>query len=212
MSIAVFPKREGSGGFGLAKRAAAAVIRLFSGLTVTAPLSGQRAMPTEVARAIGIGARFEVEVALTVEAAHLGLPIIEVPVPLDHRHTGRDVAGFRHRFRQFADVVRYALCVGYGLSWPALTRAEVAIWVLVWLVALATLLCLWPSWLLAGSAVAATLLWLPSLWVSAVTLGSRKRNYLGRSLPGAAGLLFPLIGLAVWLSPSRRTSASPPPS
>ena len=202
MSIAVFPRRPGAGGFGFAKGLATHAIQLFSGLTVTAPLSGQRALPAAVARRVGMARRFAIETALTIEAAHLGVPIVEQPVSLDHHHTGRDASGFRHRFRQFRDILRFVLPLGYGLAWPALSSAQVTVRALVWLAAFAALLCLWSSWVLAGSVVAATLLWLPSLWVSAVTLGSRKRNYLGRSLPGAAGLLLPLIGLpAVWLSP-----------
>ncbi len=142
MSVAVFPKTGKSGGFGVAKGLATAVIRLFTGLRVDAPLSGQRAMPTEVPRTTGIAPRWGVEVALTVEAAHLGIPIVEQPIPLDHHHTGRDAAGFRHRFAQFRGVMRYALGVGYGLSWPALTKKQVAVRAGVWVGAL--LAVIWP--------------------------------------------------------------------
>lgn len=139
MSVAVFPARPARGGLGFAKGLAGTVVRLFTGLSVAAPLSGQRALPAEVARAIGMASRWGVEVGLTVEAFHLGVPIIEQPVPLEHHHTGRDVAGFRHRLAQFLDVLRYALGVGYGLSWPALTRKQVAVRVAVWLAGFASL-------------------------------------------------------------------------
>ncbi len=234
MSVAVFPKTGRSGGFGFAKGLAIAVIRLFTGLRVTAPLSGQRAMPTEVPLTTGIAPRWGVEVALTVEAAHLGIPIIEQPVPLDHHHTGRDAAGFRHRFAQFHGVLRYTLGVGYGLSWPALTKKQVGTRVAVWLVAMLSLIGLglyyplgWTvpfeimwSWrgappssayvdayilhrthtlpaatILLLLCLASLVLWLPSLWISAVTLGCRKTNYLGRRIPGAVGLLIPLLAL-----------------
>jgi len=230
MSIAVLPRHERAGGFGLARGLAAAVIRLFTGLRVSAPLSGQRALPAAVVRRIGIAPRWAVEVALTVEAAHLGLPIVEQEVDLEHCHTGRDVAGFRHRFRQFADVLRYALLVGYGLGWPALTRRQVATRLIVWLAGFTALiglevrsplggvmpvavqqlwgrgisdetLLLWNARVFGSGLVlgllclAAVLLWLPSLWLGTVALGARKTNYLGRSLPGAAGLLLPLIAL-----------------
>ena len=177
MSVAVFPKREGGGGFGLAKGLAAAVIRLFTGLSVAAPLSGQRAMPAALARTIGIAPRWGVEVALTVEVAHLGVPVIEQPVPLDHHHTGRDATGFRHRFAQFRSVLRYALGVGYGLNWPALTKKQVAVRVVLWLLGFSVLIgtarqsLLWLA--------SALLLWLPCLWFSSVTLGCRKTNYPG---------------------------------
>jgi glycosyltransferase involved in cell wall biosynthesis len=203
MSIAVLPSHGRGGGFGLAKGLAAAVIRLLTGLRVSAPLSGQRALPAAVVRHLGLAPRWAVEVALTCEAAHLGIPIIEVPVDLDHRHTGRDAAGFGHRFQQFSDVLRYALLVGYGLGWPALTGRQVAARVLVWVMGFAVLLGLaWRAnvgaFLLAQCVfwvAVSTLLWLPSLWFGAVILKCRKTNYLGRTLPGAAGLLLPIVAL-----------------
>jgi hypothetical protein len=207
MSIAVLPSHGHGGGFGLAKGLAAAVIRLFTGLRVSAPLSGQRAIPAAVVRRIGLAPRWAVEVALTCEAAHLGIPIIEVPVDFEHRHTGRDVAGFGHRFRQFADVLRYALLAGYGLGWPALTRQEAVMRLLCWSAGFALSMNLWVPLRLPGlvlltiTAGVSLVLWLPFLWVSAVVLGSRKTNYLGRLLPGAAGLIVPVtVLLAVWLN------------
>jgi UDP-N-acetylmuramyl pentapeptide phosphotransferase/UDP-N-acetylglucosamine-1-phosphate transferase len=242
MSIAVLPKRERTGGFGLAKGLAAAIIRLFTGLRVEAPLSGQRAFPADLIRRTGLAPRFAVETALTVEAAHLGVPIVEVPVDLDHHHTGRTVSGFRHRFGQFRDILRYALPVLYGIGWPGLSRGRTIGRLLLWLAGFAALLAFahhfplawvgpWfmlvttePPDLHAGSdpafllstwhvppaavilvllSVAALLLWPLSLCLGAVVLGSRKVNYLGRRLPGAAGLLIPLVALlSAWLGPS----------
>jgi UDP-N-acetylmuramyl pentapeptide phosphotransferase/UDP-N-acetylglucosamine-1-phosphate transferase len=140
MSIAVLPKRERTGGFGLAKGLAAATIRLFTGLRVEAPLSGQRALPADLIRRTGLAPRFAVETALTIEAAHLGVPIVEVPVDLDHHHTGRTVSGFRHRFGQFRDILRYALPVLYGICWPGLSRGRTAGRLLLWLAGFAVLI------------------------------------------------------------------------
>jgi len=47
---------------------------------------------------------YGVEVALTVKAAKAGLRIMEVPTSMGHAATGRDVAGFMHRGRQFVHV------------------------------------------------------------------------------------------------------------
>lgn len=225
MSIAVLPKRERTGGLGLAKGVAAATIRLLTGLRMEAPLSGQRALPTDLVRRTGLAPRFAVETALTVEAAHLGVPIIEVPVDLDHHHTGRTVSGFRHRFRQFRDILRYAIPVLYGTGWPGLSRGRTIGRLLLWLAGFAVLIGLgvtrasaWSGLMWAPHAtsrglaaplaialvsVSAMVLWPASLWLGAVTLGVRKRNYLGRRLPGAAGLLVPLVALpALWLLPA----------
>jgi UDP-N-acetylmuramyl pentapeptide phosphotransferase/UDP-N-acetylglucosamine-1-phosphate transferase len=208
MAVAALPRPTSRAGLGLARGLAHAAIRLLAGLRVAAPLSGQRAIPTFIVKHVGVAPRFGVEVGLTVEAAHLGLPVIEVPVPLEHRHTGRSAAGFLHRGKQFADVLQVLLLVGYGLGWPALGRQRTARRVMIWLLWSAALIAVGGAVStalmrhLAVVAVAGTAAWLPVLWVSAVWLGLRKTNYLGRTLPAGAGLLVPLVGLAaIWYSP-----------
>jgi hypothetical protein len=105
LAIAVFARSEG-GGFGIAKRAAGALIRLRSGFAAREPLSGQRALSAE-ARAVAFPttAGFGVETRLTIDVARAGLSVGEVELPLAHRATGRDLRGFRHRGRQLADIV-----------------------------------------------------------------------------------------------------------
>ncbi len=119
----------------------------------------------------------------------------------------------------------YALLVGYGMGWPALPTRQVVAREMIWLAGFAALIGLgvnapnaWVSHLSGASPMPlrlpaypllvilvclAFLLHLPSLWLGSVVLGCRKRNYLGRSLPGAAGLLVPLIAFpSAWLFPS----------
>ncbi len=216
MAIAVLPKRGGGGGFGLARGLAWASIRLLAGREVAAPLSGQRALPAQLVRHVGLAPRFGAETGLTVEVAHLNLPIVEIPLPLEHEPTGRTLSGFLHRGRQFRDVLRFALLAGYGLGWPALSPARTAVRMAAWLAALAAVIALagvrLPSaaelvGITAGAGVAA---WLPSLWVGAVWLRLRRPNYLGRSLPAGAGLLFLAVGLpALWFSPLARELRAP---
>lgn len=200
MAVAALPSRPGAGGFGLAMGLARAAIRLLSGLRPQAPMSGQRAISAHLARHIGIAPRFAVEVALTIEAAHVGAPIREISLPLDHAHTGRDLSGFLHRARQFKDILRFLLLTGYGLGWPALPAGVVTRRTLFFILSLIAIVALAriPSAAASASAAiacaAALLLWLPVLWFAAVTLGLRKPNYLGRQLPSGAGLLFPLVG------------------
>jgi UDP-N-acetylmuramyl pentapeptide phosphotransferase/UDP-N-acetylglucosamine-1-phosphate transferase len=214
MSVAAFPQRPGGGGFGLARGLAAATIRLLGGIHVTAPLSGQRAMPAEVVRHLGLAPRFGVETALTAEAAHIGLPVIETPLPLEHRPTGKTVSGFLHRAKQFGDILRYAIPAAYGLGWPRLSVGRKAVRLIAWMAGLAFAIGLGEAaspGLLAAVAAAGIILWLPCLWASTIWLKLRKPNYLGRSLPAAAGILFPVVGLpAVYLSPlppGERTAA-----
>lgn len=106
MAIALFPAREHAGGLGLARGLAGWGIRKAAGLNLEAPLSGQRALRREVIRAVGRLARgFGVEVGLTIDAACLGFRVVEVPTSMRHHPTGRDLAGFLHRGKQFLAVV-----------------------------------------------------------------------------------------------------------
>jgi hypothetical protein len=105
LAIAVFTERQG-GGFGIAKRIARALIRARSGFVPVEPLSGQRAL-SERARAacFPLAAGFGCEVGATIDAARTGLRIAELELPLRHRPTGRDAAGFLHRGRQLLDAL-----------------------------------------------------------------------------------------------------------
>jgi hypothetical protein len=105
LTIAVFAERQG-GGFGIAKRAARALIRARSGFVPLEPLSGQRAF-SERARAIcfPLAAGFGCEVGASVDASRAGLTVAELELPLRHRATGRDAAGFLHRGRQLLDAL-----------------------------------------------------------------------------------------------------------
>ena len=103
LAIAVFAERHG-GGFGIAKRAARALIRARSGFVAAEPLSGQRAF-SEEARSVcfPLAAGFGCEVGATIDAARAGLRLAELELPLRHRPTARDAAGFLHRGRQLVD-------------------------------------------------------------------------------------------------------------
>jgi hypothetical protein len=49
---------------------------------------------------------FGMETAMTIDAARAGIVVAEVELDLDHRATGRNLAGFLHRARQLAFFVR----------------------------------------------------------------------------------------------------------
>jgi hypothetical protein len=101
--VAAFAGREG-GGFGIAKRAARALVRARSGFDACEPLSGQRAL-SQIAREIcfPLAPGFGCEVRMTIDAARAGLRVRELELPLRHRVTGRDAPGFAHRGRQLLD-------------------------------------------------------------------------------------------------------------
>ena len=93
-------------------------IRRACGFVAVAPLSGQRAVRADLLRSLEPAARFGLEVGLTIDAVRQGARVVEVPVALDHRHTGRRLSGFAHRGRQGTDVVR--------ALWPRLSSAHPA--------------------------------------------------------------------------------------
>jgi len=105
--IGAFPRQEGPSGFGLAERAARWWLRRLTGRELTSPLSGQRALTRQVLEAVGgFAAGFGAEAALTVDAVRAGFRVLEVPVAMRHRKTGRTLRGFWHRARQLLHVAR----------------------------------------------------------------------------------------------------------
>jgi Glycosyl transferase family 2 len=105
VAIAAFETRMG-GGFGIAKAMARWLVRFRTGLSQREPLSGQR-LVSQRARAVvfPLAPGFGCEVRMTIDAAHAGLLVDEVVLPLSHRPTGRDVSGFLHRGRQLLDTL-----------------------------------------------------------------------------------------------------------
>jgi glucosyl-3-phosphoglycerate synthase len=103
--VASFTERVG-GGFGIAKRVARAVVRLRTGLDPEEPLSGQRYVSERARGAVfPLAPGFGCETRMTIDAVAAGFPVVEVPLPLSHRATGRDAAGFLHRGRQLVDAL-----------------------------------------------------------------------------------------------------------
>lgn len=107
MTIAKFPKARRKGGFGLVKGLAVRGIKMFTGVDVLAPLSGQRVMKKEVIDALGgFESGYGVEVGMTIDAVRKGYKIMEVDVNMTHSETGRDLKGFIHRGKQFFHVAQ----------------------------------------------------------------------------------------------------------
>ncbi len=106
LTIGVLPPAEGKGGFGAVKNLAARGIRAACGWSTRAPLSGQRAVRASLLReGLPSSSRFGLEVAMTIDVVRAGGRVVEVDVPMDHRHTGRSVSGFVHRGRQGLDIM-----------------------------------------------------------------------------------------------------------
>jgi len=105
LAIAAFAERQG-GGFGLAKQTGRALVRALSGFGAEEPLSGQRTLSQAAREAcFPLAAGFGCEVRMTVDAVRAGLRVSELELPLRHRATARDAAGFAHRGRQLLDAL-----------------------------------------------------------------------------------------------------------
>jgi glucosyl-3-phosphoglycerate synthase len=118
LNIAAFAERVG-GGFGVAKRVARGLIATFAGFEAREPLSGQRALSSAArASCFPVAAGFGCEVRMTIDATRAGLRLRETELPLRHRATGRNLAGFVHRGRQLRDSL-YA-CGPLGINFHGL--------------------------------------------------------------------------------------------
>jgi hypothetical protein len=105
LTVAAFAEHDG-GGFGITKQAARVLIRMRTRFVLREPLSGQRALSERARHAsFPLAAGFGCEVGMTIDALSAGLTMREVELPVAHRHTGRDIAGFAHRGRQLLDVL-----------------------------------------------------------------------------------------------------------
>ena len=115
MAIAHLPAGSG-GGLGLTRSLARWGIRTLTGWQTQSPLSGQRAIRREVLQQVGIAPGWGAEVGLTVDALRQGYRVCEVKVPLRHRQTAGDLAGYMHRGGQFMAIARTLLGRWYGRS------------------------------------------------------------------------------------------------
>jgi glycosyltransferase involved in cell wall biosynthesis len=109
LAVAAFSRRVG-GGFGFALGFAHWAIKRLSGLETRAPISGQRALRTEALRAALPFARgYGMEIGMTVDTVRAGYRLREYELDLEHRATGRTLAGFLHRAGQLRDFARVFL-------------------------------------------------------------------------------------------------------
>ncbi|HHV93809.1 MAG TPA: glycosyltransferase family 2 protein [Firmicutes bacterium] len=105
MSIAVLPLIPGQGGFGLVQGLSRWAVKRSGGPLLTQPLSGQRALKRKVWQDLGTGYGFGIETALGMGVHRFGYRVVEVPVAMSHRRTGRDLKGVMHRGRQLVHVL-----------------------------------------------------------------------------------------------------------
>jgi glycosyltransferase involved in cell wall biosynthesis len=109
LAVAAFSRRVG-GGFGIALSFAGWAVRRLCGARVQAPISGQRALRAETLRAcLPLAKGFGMEIGMTVDAVRAGCRLREYELDLEHRASGRTLAGFLHRGAQLRDFLRVFL-------------------------------------------------------------------------------------------------------
>lgn len=114
VTIAKFGKARKKGGFGLVKNLAKSGVYFYTGEKIDTTLSGQRVYKKEVVESINyIPDRFGIEVAMTVGTFRNKFRIKEVDVTMSHAETGRNLSGFIHRGRQFADILLTLVKLSY---------------------------------------------------------------------------------------------------
>ena len=106
MAIGDFPKAQKAGGLGFAKGLGRWGIHRFTGVYMNEPLSGQRAVKAKYVSGLDFESGYGLEVGLSIDILKQGCRVVEVPVCMTHRETGRDLAGFVHRGRQFLHILR----------------------------------------------------------------------------------------------------------
>ena len=113
VAVAAFARRVG-GGVGLARR-----LRALGDPPALRPATrGADLRPARAARAarsrdvLPFARGFGMEIGMTIDAVRAGHRVREIELDLDHRATGRTLAGFAHRARQLVDFARVYLASG----------------------------------------------------------------------------------------------------
>ena len=111
MVIAKFPPKIKKGGVGLVKSLACWGIKFYTGFNSSSSLSGQIVFLREIFNESGyVPHGFGLEVFLTISCLRKGYNILEIPVNMCHRESGRDLASVRHRGRQLSHVAYELWC------------------------------------------------------------------------------------------------------
>src|SRR3954452_4812060 len=106
LAIATFARRVG-GGLDIAVGTSRWAIERATGRRMTAPISGQRAMrPGVLAEVLPFATGFGMATGMTIDALRKGFAVVEIELDLEHRATGKTVAGFIHRAQQAKDIAR----------------------------------------------------------------------------------------------------------
>lgn len=104
--IGIVPIR--GGGRGLVRKTADIALKLCTGKSMKAPLSGQRAFRREVLDYfLPFQKGFALEMGMNIRILRNNLRFTEVECQFQHRVTGKNIGGYLHRLQQFVDILLY---------------------------------------------------------------------------------------------------------
>ncbi|TMW73736.1 glycosyltransferase family 2 protein [Alteribacter natronophilus] len=109
VTVGAFPQSQKGGGFGFMKRRACKVIRDRFGVSLTSPLSGQRAFHRKWKNVLSEDVRhcrYGFEMACNFDLLANGAVLQEVKTNMSHNGYGRTVTGMLHRSRQWYEMER----------------------------------------------------------------------------------------------------------
>lgn len=113
-TIAKFEVSKIKGGFGFVKGLAKMGVAFYTGIETNISLSGQRVYKRKVMESIEyIPTHYGVELAMTIQAIKNGYKFQEIAVDMTHRYSDRSLKGFLHRGRQFIDIFKTLLYMGF---------------------------------------------------------------------------------------------------
>ena len=110
-TIAKFPEvstvTNAKGGFGFVKRLAKKGVYFYTKKEINTSLSGQRVYKGEIMDYMKyVPDRYGIEVAMTIQALNGDFSFKEIPVNMTHRYTERSIQGFKHRGKQFFNILK----------------------------------------------------------------------------------------------------------
>jgi glycosyltransferase involved in cell wall biosynthesis len=109
MLVAIYPKPLNKGGFGLVKTLSQKSLYLLTSKNSDSVLSGQRLIHTDFLKQINLPDNFGLEFKITLEALRNNITIVDIPLNIRHRETGRNIKGFIHRGKQFRNILKVVI-------------------------------------------------------------------------------------------------------
>lgn len=104
-TVAVIPIN--GGGLGIVRKLATIGMKYMTDKTMAAPLSGQRAIKREtIFKLLPLQEGFGLEMGLNISLIKGKIRFSEIECNFKHRVTGHDYYGYKHRYKQFIDILR----------------------------------------------------------------------------------------------------------